>query len=627
LIRDQRVCQAFHSVLMDGDLEPVFAGITATANWISGDADSQLVRGQPSFFVQRMGQLSLAPTGRRTDDGWIELGSGPFDFLLGHRIAPAALTLTDVNTAAGASARIARDPEAHALLDALGVYDLGPARTPDAACTMTTEAEQCGAQGVCLLGRCAGAEAVFGSAPQNPDVRRAYLARRDFEVRHFNGVRLARDKRPAFEGFMAEADSDNPKTFWLALSKAFNALTDGHGTTPSASKLPEFSPGACAYPGTADLLDGATSPLITEVFDGVPYGGGALEPGDVIVSIDGREPSDFGQLARGQWSYGGDKSAEDVIATPELLRWAARTGSPFTVRRCANPNGCADGGAEDITVTTADVLGAPIWSEELPSWRFTSRFCDWRGARIEEAPDERVYGFAGFTSERGVPVVVFNGFPAPDTGDGQSGWLVTLGEVLESGPTRVLLDQRWGTGGSPAALRELYALLFRATDPRLVGETIPAVDAELDADQRARLRACRGNCGMFARFVGTPEADGPSADTRVAVLNGYDVSANDYFANRMAARPGRTRIFGPGATFGAFGFACQLPAHLPGERSVGYQCTDTVFFEEGDEANTSTGFVSGAGVSPDELTLPKQSDARVGVDTARSAALDWLLED
>ena len=608
--------------------KPEGTSVSADITWIVGDSSGQVIRGEPSFFVHRMGQLSFQPTGRKRDDGWRELTSGPFDFSMGHSLRPAMLTFRDINSGDGISSQVARDPEARVLIDAITIQDLGAALVPETSCTATTEEDACGDHGVCSFGRCVDAASYLGSAPADEEVRRAYLDRRRFEVAYFNGVRLASDNSDLFLQHMQAADSPNPRVFWPALARAFNALVDGHGTVPNASTIPEVSPGACAYLGEIDLID-AQNPseglLVYEVFDEVDFALD-LRPGDVITSIDGMPPRTFLQELERFVAYGGDPSAKEVILMPELLRWAAQTGSSFTVQRCEQPTGCAPNETVEFEVSTALSLGDALWRGEVPSWRFTSERCDFRFARLEDAPDERTYGFAGYTDIGGTSVILFNGFPRPDTGDGQSGWLVTLSEVLSTTPTKILFDQRWGTGGSPAALTELHELLLRASDPDLFGETIPPTETELSLEERERLRKCSRSCGMYAEFRDTPTTDGPASEARIAYLNSYDVSANDFFAARLAARPGRTRSFGPARTFGAFGFACQLPPHLPGERGVGYQCTDTLFFEAGVDEDAAV-FSSGTGVPSDERILQRQSDLLLGVDTAREAALQWLEEE
>jgi hypothetical protein len=381
--------------------------------------------------------------------------------------------------------------------------------------------------------------------------------------------------------------------------------------------------GACAYIGAADLLPNSPeAPVVFESFEDVPYGA-RMQPGDVIESIDGLAPMEFAALLDREVNYGGDPRARAEILTPDLLGWAAQTGSTWDVARCSNPAGCTEAEVERFTIDPYDDLAAPIWQGAPPSFRFRIPLCDYRVQRLNETAEERAYGFAGSLVRDGITEVLFNGFPRANTGGGQSGWLVTLTNVMESQPDMVLLDQRWGTGGFPDALEGLTSLLLAASDPPLFGETFPAGLIPTGRERgNLQARCITRNCGMYALFGITPDVDGPAANTRIAVMNGYDVSANDFFARRLAERPGRTRIFGHAPTFGAYGFACQLPPHLPGEAPVGYQCTDTGYTSALGDAQPL--FESGTGVEPDEVVRQRQSDLLEGVDTMRERAIEWL---
>ncbi|MEL6181535.1 MAG: hypothetical protein AAFS10_21435, partial [Myxococcota bacterium] len=608
---------------------PAGTRATARAVWLSGSVSGQLKRGEPNFLVHTMGQIVLQPTGRATTDGWIELGSGPVDFEVGARLPLAYLAIEDANTADdGIEGIVSRDPEARVYVDAFSIEDLGPALIPDARCTPRTEAQVCSEHGLCHLGRCTDAAIYFGAAPQDPELRADYLARRRFEVEHFNGVRIATDNLSSFEDRLHAADSPNANLFWTEMIHAVNGLVDGHSTTPSARATSSIvAGGACTYIARADLMPGAPeAPIVFESFDRVPYGT-QMKPGDVVVAIDSLEPMEFAALLDREIDYGGDPSASAEIFAPQLLGWAAQTGASWEIERCERPEGCGPDDVQRITIDPYPELAEPIWQGAPPSWRFVVPLCDYRVERLEDADEERAYGFADSKPiDDDVQLVLFNGFPRADTGDGQSGWFVTLSEVMELQPQRVLLDQRWGTGGFPDALQGLTDLLLAADDPPLLGETLPSGLVPTGEDRRTLQQRCDGrNCGMYSLFGQTPRTDGPAAQTRIALLNGYNVSANDFFARRMSVRPGRTRIFGHAPTFGAFGFACQLPPHLPGEAKLGYQCTDTVFSTNPEAPSTT--FESGTGVAPDEVVRQLQSDLLSGVDTMRARALEWLREE
>ena len=129
-------------------------------------------------------------------------------------------------------------------------------------------------------------------------------------------------------------------------------------------------------------------------------------------------------------------------------------------------------------------------------------------------------------------------------------------------------------------------------------------------------------CGNFFSIEPTSfMATGGGSDARVAIVNGYDVSGNDYFARFMQFRQGPTRQFGYGPTVGAYGVSCRFPAIIGELRSMSYQCHDTLF-SIGD-AQSLDGFESGHGVDADEVIYQKQSDALEGKDTIIEAATQW----
>ena len=95
--------------------------IQSEVRWISGAVAGQLIRGEPTFFVHRMGTAAFLPTGRATVDGWVEMSAGPFDVDLGGRIAAGWVEWRDVNAEREVSTQVARDPDARALIDALTI--------------------------------------------------------------------------------------------------------------------------------------------------------------------------------------------------------------------------------------------------------------------------------------------------------------------------------------------------------------------------------------------------------------------------------------------------------------------------------------------------------------------------
>ena len=107
--------------------KPFGSGLGAELVWGSGSLRERLER--RTGGAQFVARMSLAPTGRGTDDGWRELSTGPVDWALGGALAPQILTLKESQSHTSPSFSQQRQPDrqAQVLVDALEVVDLGPA--------------------------------------------------------------------------------------------------------------------------------------------------------------------------------------------------------------------------------------------------------------------------------------------------------------------------------------------------------------------------------------------------------------------------------------------------------------------------------------------------------------------
>jgi hypothetical protein len=128
----------------------------------------------------------------------------------------------------------------------------------------------------------------------------------------------------------------------------------------------------------------------------------------------------------------------------------------------------------------------------------------------------------------------------------------------------------------------------------------------------------QGNAnGFFAK-----EASPPGAATRIAWLNTYDVSANDFMPRLLKGRT-NIKIFAPHPTSGAFGAISSLPSLWTGWSGGSLQVQDARFAVDLASASTAR-WESGHGVEPDVIVAEKLSDALAGVDTIVEAATQWL---
>lgn len=574
----------------------------------------------------RLSLVRFLPSGRATSDGWVEYTSGPIDFRLGGRMDPIFLVQPDVDDLHGVSAP---DPAARVLIDAIEVQDLGPAAVPDAACSVIEQATQCGALGACYLGRCADHAAVFGPVFERVEDRRAYVERRLFEVETFAGHQGARAGLPGLQAALREAAEGPEARFWPAVQTAWLDLADGHASPMNAGYSAPPSIGLCFTQGQADLLPG--SPEVPLVFDKGAFHPevGPVNVGDALVAIDGVPVAEWRQHVR-HWSvYNGDPDNAAYVESLQLARVAALAGARLSLARCAGPEACTPDEVETVILDLGEVL-APFWQGEAPPWLGPQ--CDGRFSRLSGPNDGLNSVFATSRVQDDVTVLMINAVPGTFQ-PGWQGWFAAVDAAFATDPARVLLDQRIGNGGGFESVARLTGYLDgRVQDSGFF--LMPWLqDLEGDASRFDPLAECARAypstsaflwCGGSRWDTPSPDHPGPGrADAaRLAVLNGRDVSGNDFTSHLFARRTGPTRIFGPGPTFGAFGMIMSLPEHGVGISGGGLQATDgTIVLGPMDPLDAR---LSGPGIPPDEVVLQKQSDALRGVDTMMEVARAWL---
>lgn len=578
--------------------------------WASGDPwpgfSGQVFRGA---FVA---QLVFFPSGRATNDGWVELTSGPVDFALGGRLVPDVLTVFDSRFGAGDTEFAASpDPDGAALIDGFEIIDLGPAAVPDTTCRLPSVADDCGADGVCLFGRCVDGAAVIGpNLP--PALREAVLDRRAVQLLAFDGSRTVAQRWPDLRArFDALADEDVGHRFWSGLRGIFVDSGDGHASGP----LPTVNSGAsdiCTAPGVADRLPGApTLPLVYRT--GVdPIAD--LQPGDAIARIDGLPPLEWLAATRSYADVQGDPAAFDIDAGRSLLDLAALLGAELEVHRCADGEGCSAAAVEVLTVDLRSAWDA-LWADDGEQ-QGNSLLCDYR---LE------AFGLNGHSSvsardEGDVRVLAINGVP----GDSRR-WREQVAEALDDDPELVVIDQRVGFGGQALAVEWMLERLLPegftvgySSYPATDDWDVEAADAAFTACLDAIDEPAQTDCGIAeaATMVGVG-----AAPRRVAVLGGAVISGNEYLLRMLQARDG-IRVFAPAPTIGGFGWVFDLPS-LVGELSGGrVQFVDTVF-----DHRPRNVFDTGTGIPPDVQTIYRQSDIIAGRDTFVDAAIEWLTEE
>ncbi len=606
--------------------------LNASVEWVAvadpGDTDSVVV-----------GSFRFQPTGRTTNDGWEEWTSGEVDFLAAGVVPLSHLELQDVQPQGYHSGYATHRGDLRVSVDALEIFDVGPALVPDTACTSLDMAEVCGGHGYCAMGRCMDSAIVFGPPPVDAAIKDQYLDRQRFQFQSFAGARVSQSLMNVLAGAIEVArNTASPILFWGSLRKGVNSLRDGHASAPMfgwglTSQATNF--GVCVHQGEADLLPTPeVAPMVFSVEASNPVAD-LLQIGDVLVEVDGLTVAEWKEALDLRAGHAADPDAFDVTYAPSLLAVAGLLGATMTFARCErtgpNPAPCTSGELELIDIDLATLVGEPFWAGTLPAWRNDSQKCDYRFGRAVDDPDVKGYSFAGFADEGPIRTLIFNGLPDL-YGTTNDAWLTAVTDALDPPPQYLILDQRLGNGGSVSTTDFLMGLLLAEGDFDRA-EIVPMFERSLDDALWSTLDGCnaQSNCGSYWAWVlhemsgMEPGLRGVSANVRMAVLNGRDVSGNDFTTKLAQYRTGATRIFAPGVTHGAFGPIVSLPRHFSEVFGGSMQLWDSIFVvQPGDPRQV---FATGRGVPPDETVLQRQSDALLGIDTTIEAAKAWLLQE
>jgi hypothetical protein len=353
------------------------------------------------------------------------------------------------------------------------------------------------------------------------------------------------------------------------------------------------------------------------------------------VEVDGLPVAEWKVALDLHAGHGADPEAFDVTFAPYLIEIAGSLGSYMTFARCErtgpNPTPCTSGEVELIDIDTTALLGEPFWAGNIPSWRADSQSCDYRFLRAVDHPDVKGYSFAGYADEGPIRTLIINGLPDSYSQSG-SDWIDTVTEALDPPPQYLILDQRLGSGGSVVTTDYFMGLLLAESDFDRA-EIVPMFERPLDDTVWAALDNCSAgsDCASYWPWVlhdmsgMDASLRGVSANVRLAVLNGRDVSGNDFTTKLAQYRTGASRIFAPGVTHGAFGPIVSLPTHFSEISGGSMQLWDSIFVETpGDPRQV---FETGRGVPPDDIIRQRQSDALLGIDTTIEAAKAWLLQE
>jgi hypothetical protein len=575
-----------------------------------GGLDASLVTLFPDGSSHWTTTAALAPTGRTTSDGWVELASNPFSVDATQAMV-TYLKVVDYASDSGVQ------------LDALEVRPEGQFRA-QAECKGLGDAV-CGEDAICAWGRCVPGASGVPPLPKD-QFRNQVIDVLEGRLRVYFGGHSSRALYlpRAIQELESARGEKSPYRYWNAFATAIHLLHDWHtdsfggpSVDPAGGRL-----NACFIEGDADLSHAvwprdAKYPDILVSHVGNDSAG--LKPGDRLLAVDGLHPiAWYQQLASVEWGYHiatDPNTFADLVeamggpfwAGAHLRKWATE----ITVLRCdPQTNTCA---ATPETIKMRELppatAGDDIYCDNRPLYHletggpnpgnhyvFNTLFT---GAIANTAPDEKIFGLVWDNLYGG-------GDPNSEVNAGISAAIASW----KAGARGVILDHRAGNGGTIDAA-QLMTTLVRPPDIaaviRMPIELGGYDGPNTPAEGKAIFDAFKGTNTVYK--VGDAGFD-PTIP--VALVLHRDGSASDYMPYAMKGSP-HVRLFGPHQTAGAFSTFVDFAGW-----GFGFQIAsgDTI-------APDGTPLIT-HGVMPDEIVEQKQSDLLAGRDSIHEAALAWV---
>jgi hypothetical protein len=581
--------------------------------WIRGDVVGGLA---VDYGDGRPGNLAQAfPSGRVTSDGWIEMKTSPIPIDGDASGLDARVFLAGYDAAETLSVEV----------DAVEVIATGDAVAP-VACEGLDLAGACGAEEMCLGGRCHAAAGWFPPLPSPQDRDRLVDYWKE-KIRDTYGPLLMR-KVAMPEALAALENARNATSavsFWNRFAEAIRRLRDAHTYTrsPNLSRL-HFGPAlnVCFFEGMGDLSQNAwpTDPAYGDIL--VSHAGPShtwgLRQGDRLVAVDGIHPLAWVRslMSHSLWYWESDEPRQVANLAWMLRQLIPLHATTVSVVHC-------DAGAKTCD-KAATVLQVDAMKVGPPDLKLVG--CDNRPFyHVPGAPEDHDFGNAmadesvvleGWltqsSSEEGLRGIVWNSLLGGWQGSKLDAKLRHATNTWKSEARGVVMDHRQGHGGTMATAniligfsRERFmpmASLFRNREADEGPQTLE--------EGKALFEKIRSYAGVQAG------SDNPQVQIPVAFLVTWDVSASDFLPHILKGAP-QVRLFGPGPTMGAFGTFFQY-SYWGGLRwSLGAE-----------DSLTPEGMtLCGRGVYPDEVVFPRQSDLLEGRDTVHEAAVTWLREE
>jgi hypothetical protein len=552
--------------------------------------------------------VRMAPTGRATSDGWVELATN--DFTVEGDLEPVVyLRAQDLADAAGVE------------LDALEVVRSGGVTLPR-ACEGVRD-PVCGPEAVCVFGACHEGRYSVPPLPEG-ELRDAMITSLRARLETLFGGKKTRtvDLPRALLDLDRMRDATTPWQFWNAFGTAVRRLHDWH--TSARSSILDVTPrgrlDACFVEGEADLSHDLypPDPRYADVL--VSHAGGeaaGLRAGDRLLAVDGLHPIEWARrLVDVDWSFHVASDSDSFADFAEALggpSWGGgalilKYARSMTILRC-DEGGCGD--AETVLVSDLVDEGSPgfVLCDNRPGYHLATGGPDpathdvgyeiHRGPIAGTDPAEKIEGMVWDTLYGGGDP---EGYVNAQLRDAVDAWRL--------GARGVILDHRAGNGGTLDAPQYLTELVRPPEDVAVLPLLIASASYEGPSSTAEGIE-------LFERYpedaryrVGSNEF---VPDLPVALILHRDGSASDYLPYGMKGAP-NVRLFAPGPTAGAFSTFIQF-AYWGG---LSFQIAS------GDTITPGGDALLGRGVAPDEIVRQRQSDLVQGKDTLHEAALAWV---
>ncbi len=595
-----------------GSIPMAQASYRATLWLRHGSAGARVVVSYPEETGLPLVVARMAPTGRATSDGWIELATNelPIDGTLDPLVY---VRLVDFASEEGTD------------FDALELVPAGEFYPPTSCAGVRDPA--CGAEGICIGGSCRLGRLSVPPLPPGELKEQIALALRE-RVRLFFGGRKTRleDMPVALATIDTMLEATTAWQYWGAFARAGRELHDWH-TSVSGAVLEGGAPGrlsACFVEGDADLTHDVwpKHPMYDDVL--VSHAGAdavGLIAGDRLVAVDGLHPIEWAKnLSDVSWSHHvacDSTSYADLVENlggpvssgGSILRYARE----ITVIRCDAAAGtCAD---TIETIEVADMTntgGGNLYCDNRPSYHLGASspnpathnvFFSFFHGKVDDTTDqEAIFGLVWDTLYGGGDP---NGYVNGNIKNRIADW--------KANARGVILDHRAGSGGTLDAPEYM-------TDLVRPPETIAVVPMPIEIAAFDGPATPAEGVALFNQFKFTvPYQVGDTTHDPtlpVALITHRDGSASDYLPFGMKGAP-KVKLFGPGPTAGAFSTFIEF--NYWGGLAFQLASGDTI-------SKDGTPLI-GRGVVPDVVVDQKQSDLLAGRDTIHEAALAWVRQE